>query len=566
MRPSIKLLVPRCTFSIQATTKARKKKASETVFARDSFRSRFLPPLSSLKAFPQSACLVVLLVVSLVGLLANRAQATHYFFDVNGITNGSGVANNGSYSWDGNSWNITAAGNTTAPIAWPDGANFPEFAAGTDAGALNYTVTASSNHTFAGMALQTSGGGTVTVASSGGAVLNLFSTSGGQGFFVGGSSTQNLIVTATIGGDAVTPLVWQGQLSGTAGSLFLYGNNTFSGGVDLNTSAGLNFNNNNSFGTGPIRWGFTGGTATSFTVSAPAASSAITIANAMATKSADTLVMADFAKPVTWSGAWTLATGTSTLDVRSNASTTISGIISGTNGTSALTKISPGTLTLSGANTYQGGTTISGGTLELSNASAKLGTGNVTVTGIGTSLAIDSGATDAIGNSATLSLSNNALLNLGAGVNERVGFLSLDTAFQPNTTYGSSQSNAVVKLDMYFSGTGILTVGPAIVAGDYNNDGIVDAADYVIWRKNVGQPSQTLPNDTTGVLIGDAQYNLWRTNFGSTTAVPGSGSLASSSAVPEPSSIGLLMLGLAALAAIGTLRGMNGISQHSRRR
>ena len=516
------------------------------------------------KAFHQSVFVAVLSVASFVILLANRAQATHYFFDVNGTTAGSGVTNNGSYTWEGTNWNANSAGSTTAPIAWPDGANFPEFAAGTDAGSSNYTITANANHTFAGMALQTSGGGTVTVASGSSAVLTLFSTSGGQGFFVGGTSTQNLVLTATIGGDSITPLVWQGQLSGTAGSLYLYGNNTFSGGVDLNTTAGLNFNNNNSFGAGPIRWGFTGGTATIFLLSAPAAPSAINIANAMTTKAADTLIMADFAKPVTFSGGWTLASGTSTLDVRSNASPTISGVISGSGG--ALTKISAGTLILSGANTYTGATTVSGGTLELSGASSDLGTGNATVTGAGSSLAIDTGVADGLNNSSTLSLANSGILNLGSGVNERVGTLILDNAQQPNGTYGSLQSGAENKLDLYFSGTGILTVGSPILAGDYNNNGIVDAADYAIWRKNVGQPSQTLPNDTTGVIVGDAQYNLWRSNFGSTTAVPGSGSALTGSAVPEPSSIGLLILGLAAMALIGTFRGGNQPSQHSRHR
>ena len=38
----------------------------------------------------------------------------------------------------------------------------------------------------------------------------------------------------------------------------------------------------------------------------------------------------------------------------------------------------------------------------------------------------------------------------------------------------------------------LATLGFAIlnstsVTGDYNSDGIVDAADYVVWRKNVGQ-------------------------------------------------------------------------------
>jgi len=393
----------------------------------------------------------------------------------------------------------------------------------------------------------------------------LASNPGGQGLFVGGTSDQNLVITAPIAGDSLTAVVWQGQLSGTAGSLFLYGNNTFAGGVSLDTPAGLNFNNANSFGTGPIRWGFDSGS-TQYTVSAPAAASPLSINNAMITRSASALIMSDFAKPITWAGAWTLATGNSTLDVRSGVDTTISGIISGTNSTSALTKISPGKLILSGTNTYAGGTTISGGTLELAGASSTLGTGNVSASGINTLLAIESGVTDAISNSATLSLSNNAALNLAAGVNEKVGFLSLDAALQPNTTYGSSQSNAAVKLDVYFSGPGILTVGPSILAGDYNNDGIVDAGDYVVWQKNVGQPSQTLPNDTTGVIVGQAQYNLWRSNFGNTVPAPGSGAVEIASAIPEPSSVALLMLGLAALSALTTRRGTNGISKDQRQR
>jgi autotransporter-associated beta strand protein len=339
-------------------------------------------------------------------------------------------------------------------------------------------------------------------------------------------------------------------LNGTAGSLYLYGNNTFIGGLDLNTTAALNFNNANSFGAGPIRWGFNAGSGTAFAVAAPAAAAPITIANPMQTKSASTLTMASFAKPVTWSGAWSLAAGTSTLAVQTGVDTTISGIISGADGTSALAKSAAGKLTLSNTNAYAGGTTISGGTLEMSGASATLGSGNVFVSGNGTSLAIDSGVTNALSDTATVSLSGFATMNVGAGVNDRVSTLILDGAQQPNGTYGSSQSGAVNKLDFYFAGTGVITVGPSILAGDYNNDGVVNAADYVVWQNNIGQPSQTLPNDTTGVIVGAAQYNLWQSNFGDTVPAPGAGSSLGGAAVPEPSSVALLVLGLIAAGIV----------------
>jgi hypothetical protein len=66
-------------------------------------------------------------------------------------------------------------------------------------------------------------------------------------------------------------------------------------------------------------------------------------------------------------------------------------------------------------------------------------------------------------------------------------------------------------------------------AGDFNNDGTVDAADYVVWRKTGG----TLP-----------QYDQWRTNFGRSAAAVGSAISSNEAPVPEPAS--LLQLAIAA--------------------
>jgi len=77
------------------------------------------------------------------------------------------------------------------------------------------------------------------------------------------------------------------------------------------------------------------------------------------------------------------------------------------------------------------------------------------------------------------------------------------------------------------------------LAGDYNDDGVVDAADYTVWRDNLGALAGTLPNDVDGDVIGQPQYNTWVANFGSTTEV-GSSSL-SNLPVPEPATAMLLM-------------------------
>lgn len=58
---------------------------------------------------------------------------------------------------------------------------------------------------------------------------------------------------------------------------------------------------------------------------------------------------------------------------------------------------------------------------------------------------------------------------------------------------------------------------PAGQDGDYNENGIVDAADYTTWRDNLGAPAGTLPHDADGGVIGQAQYNTWKAHFGQGT-------------------------------------------------
>jgi hypothetical protein len=98
-----------------------------------------------------------------------------------------------------------------------------------------------------------------------------------------------------------------------------------------------------------------------------------------------------------------------------------------------------------------------------------------------------------------------------------------------------------------------LVTPPTGLPGDFNDDGVVDAADYVFWRKHLGTNNTLNENgDETGASAGvvdDADLNLWRANFGDT---PGSGSgSGGATAVPEPVSTMLLIV---AAAMMGTLR------------
>ncbi len=308
--------------------------------------------------------------------LTYNAGATLNYWDPTGTT----VSATPSGTWEGSVWAPTSA-LTATPIVFTEGVA-AAFAAGTGATG-SYTVTANADHSIAGIFNGGVGGDSTSsgLIINGGGILNI--ASGLQGFYVntGGSTT----ILA--------------QLSGTgevenegSGSLYFYASNTYSGGTLLGTSAGLNFNNNSAFGTGPINW-----SASPSVLGTPAndghgnagPTGPLTISNAVMTISGTQIFSGLTTVPVTFSGTWTLpATGTTVFQNQlvSGSGTplvTISGAISGAAG---FTKAGPGTLVLSGANSYSGGTTISSGVLSVT-ADNNLGTApgsstvNVTLSG-----------------------------------------------------------------------------------------------------------------------------------------------------------------------------------------
>ena len=80
------------------------------------------------------------------------------------------------------------------------------------------------------------------------------------------------------------------------------------------------------------------------------------------------------------------------------------------------------------------------------------------------------------------------------------------------------------------------------IAGDYNGNGVVDAADYVTWRNSLAQTGTGLPADGNGNgTVDSGDYGVWRGNFGDTSgaaaAVPKIDvPLTLTTAVPEPDS------------------------------
>ena len=84
--------------------------------------------------------------------------------------------------------------------------------------------------------------------------------------------------------------------------------------------------------------------------------------------------------------------------------------------------------------------------------------------------------------------------------------------------------------------------------GDYNGNGTVDAADYVVWRDTLNQSGEDLPADGDhDETIDPDDYDVWKMHFGEG---PGAGAFAAaqdSIPVPESTPALLVLLGVVAL-------------------
>jgi hypothetical protein len=81
-----------------------------------------------------------------------------------------------------------------------------------------------------------------------------------------------------------------------------------------------------------------------------------------------------------------------------------------------------------------------------------------------------------------------------------------------------------------------------VLQGDYNNSGVIDAADYVVWRHTLGQTGEGLAADGNGNQAIDADdYAVWRSRFGISV---GGKSAVDNSNVPEPATEMMLFAGV----------------------
>jgi hypothetical protein len=116
------------------------------------------------------------------------------------------------------------------------------------------------------------------------------------------------------------------------------------------------------------------------------------------------------------------------------------------------------------------------------------------------------------------------------------GYLADGSPFNFNLLESSGRISDAFSADTTLT---VTLVEPEHLAGDYNADGVVDAADYVVWRKNLGS-TFPLPNETTTLGEVTAEdYDTWRSSFGASNV-----ETELSTTIPEPASSSIMMLSI----------------------
>lgn len=108
---------------------------------------------------------------------------------------------------------------------------------------------------------------------------------------------------------------------------------------------------------------------------------------------------------------------------------------------------------------------------------------------------------------------------------------------EPGLVWGVSRSSSAVTL--------------SVTRADFNHNGTVDAADYILWRnsRNMNVAAYTGADGNGDGVINDLDLALWRSNFGNSAGISAGGGAVLATHVPEPTSGWLAVVASFCLAA-----------------
>jgi hypothetical protein len=111
---------------------------------------------------------------------------------------------------------------------------------------------------------------------------------------------------------------------------------------------------------------------------------------------------------------------------------------------------------------------------------------------------------------------------------------------------GTSQQLTTTQITMARSSNFARLYTPPPLVGDYNRNGAIDGAEYIVWRNTLNQTGSGLPADgNNNGVIDTGDYTTWRTHFAAT----GVGSGSEATLVPKLQSVGCLLAVFSMLVA-----------------
>ena len=89
-----------------------------------------------------------------------------------------------------------------------------------------------------------------------------------------------------------------------------------------------------------------------------------------------------------------------------------------------------------------------------------------------------------------------------------------------------------------------------LLPGDYNRDGVVNAADYVLWRDTLGSMDSLDADGNLSGTVDEGDFPVWSANFGNANSSGNGTESFATSSVPEPGMLSITVLVVTLLSAV----------------